>query len=179
MKDFEHWVLPPEAFGLTPEAFGLTTGAADYAEPTSDCAVYVAGSLRNPQVPIVANMLRANGFEVFDDWYGTGPRADEHWQDYEKARGRSYKEALNGYAARNIFELDTTHIRRCQNFVLVLPTGKSGHMELGFAHGLGKKTYALFDGEPERYDVMYHFANRGVFFSAVELLEALKKETGA
>ena len=54
--------------------------------------VYIIGSLRNEKVPTVANALREEGYEVWDDWYAAGPEADDYWQKYEKGRGHSYKD---------------------------------------------------------------------------------------
>jgi len=39
--------------------------------------LYLIGSLRNPRVPEVAEILRWNGHLVFDDWYAAGPEADD------------------------------------------------------------------------------------------------------
>ena len=131
--------------------------------------IYIIGSLRNPRVPEVANELRKHGFAVFDDWYGTGPNADEHWQEYEQARGRSYIEALYGDAADNIYEFDKEHLDCADAAVLVAPAGKSGHLELGYMIGKGRLGYILLEAEPERWDVMYNFATL-VVRSVKELL---------
>ena len=57
--------------------------------------------------------------------------------------------------------------------LLILPTGKSGHLELGWMLGKGKKGYVYFpEGEPDRWDVMYQFAD-GVAFSMDKLLEMM------
>ncbi len=136
-------------------------------------SIYVIGSMRNPRVQEVAKLLREAGFEVFDDWISPGPEADDKWQEYERARGRTYKEALAGYHARHVYELDKLHLDRCDAAVLVLPAGKSAHMELGYLRGRDKPVYVLMDGEPEKYDIMYLLAS-GVCMSDEELLEALK-----
>lgn len=120
--------------------------------------IYVMGSLRNPRVLEVTIALDKLGFEVFSEWFGTGPDADQFWQDYEKARGRTYLQALKGWAARNIFEFDKFHLDRCDAGVLVYDAGKSAHTELGYLIGKGKPAYILLNGEPERYDVMANFA---------------------
>lgn len=119
--------------------------------------IYLIGSLRNPQVPIIAQQLRAEGYEVFDDWYAAGPEADDKWREYEQGRGRSYTEALDGLAARHVFSFDFEHLHQCQSAVLVLPAGKSAHLELGFTIGAGRPGYVLLD-TPDRWDVMYKFA---------------------
>ncbi len=65
---------------------------------------------------------------------------------------------------------------RCASALLVLPAGKSGHLELGYAIGSGKKGYILLDKEPERYDVMYAFA-AGVFTSLEQFIAATSLST--
>lgn len=135
--------------------------------------IYLIGSLRNPAVPELANRLRGHGFEVFDDWYAAGPEADDKWQAYEEARGRTYKDALAGWAATNVYGFDKRHLDRADAGVLSLPAGKSGHLELGYLAGRGKPVFVLFDKVPERWDVMYQFATP--CFSERELVEGLQR----
>jgi nucleoside 2-deoxyribosyltransferase len=120
--------------------------------------IYVIGSLRNPRVPEIANILRDERIEAFDDWYAAGPEADDKWREYEVARGHSYVEALEGAAAKNVFAFDKRHIDAADRVLLVLPAGKSGHLELGYSIGRGKRSYILLD-TPDRWDVMYQFAD--------------------
>lgn len=131
----------------------------------SRARLYVIGSLRNPRVPEVGNWLRVLGFQVFDDWYSCGPEADDKWQEYEKQRGRSFDEALRSPFAQSVFQLDYTHLNQSDAVVLVMPAGKSAHLELGYMVGKGKPAFILFDGEPDRWDTMYQF----VFTSGGEL----------
>lgn len=138
-------------------------------------SLYIIGSLRNPNVPIIASKLRIDGFDVFDDWYSGGPEADDKWQEYEKARGRGYAEALAGVHAQNVFQLDKYHIDSRDAVVMVAPAGKSGHLELGYARGTGKPGFIYMEKEPERYDCMYGFAT-AVVFSYEDLLAALKRQ---
>ena len=135
--------------------------------------VYLIGSLRNPEVPQIANKIRELGFEVFDDWHAAGPEADDKWRDYEKSRGRTYKEALEGLAANHVYHFDLKHLDESDITILHLPAGKSGHLELGYAIGKGKKGYILLD-DPERWDVMYKFAH-GIFHSLDEMFEELNR----
>lgn len=135
--------------------------------------IYLIGSLRNPAVPKLAAELRAQGHEVFDDWYAAGPEADDYWQRYEQERGNSYPEALAGYAANHVFGYDRDHLNRATVGVLLLPAGKSGHLEFGYLIGQGKPGYILMDKEPERWDVMYKFAT-DVFFSKEDLFHSLQ-----
>lgn len=98
--------------------------------------------------------------EVFDDWYAAGPEADDYWQKYEQARGHSFIEALDGHAAYHVWNYDRFHLDRADVGVLVMPSGKSGHLELGYMAGAKKPTFILLEKEPERWDVMYRFAHK-------------------
>ncbi len=136
-------------------------------------SIYLIGSLRNKTIPEIANLLEEQGFEVFDDWYSPGPEADDYWRKWATARGMSYGEALGSYAAQHVFEFDKYHIDRCDIGVLVMPAGRSGHLELGYMLGKGKPGFILFpNGEPDRWDVMTQFAT-GVAFDMKQLVAQL------
>lgn len=136
--------------------------------------LYIIGSLRNPNIPEIGVKLRELGFDVFDDWYAPGPEADDYWKHYETSRGRTYEEALQGWAGKHIFEFDKHHIDRSDIGVLIAPAGKSAHLELGYMIGQGKKGYILLD-DPDRWDVMYQFAD-GIFFNFESLIKELKTQ---
>lgn len=135
-------------------------------------SLYLIGSLRNEGIPEISKSLRKIGLDVFDDWHAAGPEADDCWKEYEENRGRTYKEALSGYAARHVFSFDKYHLDRCDAALLVLPAGKSGHLELGYMAGRGKPTFILLD-RPDRWDVMYQFATE-VFEDKGQMLGRLQ-----
>jgi hypothetical protein len=140
--------------------------------------IYLIGSLRNPEIPKLANELReALDVEIFDDWYSAGPEADDYWRDHQKSKGLTFPQALQGLAARNVFRFDRENLERASAVILALPAGKSGHLELGWSvggrGGLGAVPgYVLLDS-PDRWDVMYQFAT-GVFDSKEALIETLR-----
>lgn len=136
-------------------------------------SIYLIGSLRNPRVPEVANHIRAYGYNVHDDWFSAGPEADDYWQKYSKGRGQSFRDALNARAANNTFRFDQQNLVRCDAAVLVLPAGKSGHLEFGYTIGLGKCGYILLD-DVDRWDVMYRFAT-DVCEDVDQLVHCLRK----
>jgi hypothetical protein len=136
--------------------------------------LYLIGSLKNPEVPLLGNQIRALGFDVFDEWFGAGERADECWQAYEETRGRHYRVALYGRSAVNIYQFDLRNLNDSDLGVLLLPAGKSGHLELGYLIGQGKPGFVLFPEEPTHWDVMYQFA-REVFFHPDDLIQTLKE----
>jgi nucleoside 2-deoxyribosyltransferase len=137
-------------------------------------SIYIIGSLRNDKIVDVANKIRETGIEAFDDWFSPGPEADDFWKKYAEKRGQTYREALNGYAAKHVFEFDKGHIDRCDCALLVQPAGKSGHLELGYVLGKSKPGFILLDQENPRWDVMLQFAT-GIYDSMDDFLDMLKE----
>lgn len=139
--------------------------------------LYVIGSLRNPEIPKIAKAIRdATELELFDDWYSSSDDADDWWQSHERFKGRTYEQAINGYHASHVFAFDYLHLNRSVGGILVLPAGKSAHLEAGFLRGQDKRLYILFDKEPERYDIMNRFANGGVHFNLDSLITQIKND---
>ena len=136
--------------------------------------IYLIGSLRHTRVREVAAALRAHRLEVFDDWHSAGPEADDIWQRYEQERGRSYREALKGKHARNVFEYDKRNLDSSRAGVLVMPAGKSANRELGYLVGQGKPVYTLLEQEPLRWDIMECFS-ADVFYQIDELIKELTR----
>ena len=140
--------------------------------------VYLAGSLRNPAIPSIMDELHYKlNAKVFADWYAAGPEADDHWKSFYKGVGYSYVEALKEPASVNTFEFDRRNMLVSKTMVLVLPAGKSGHLELGWFLGKGKPGYILLDSNEDRWDVMYQFAT-GVTADMDELAEWIRKDLG-
>ncbi len=52
-----------------------------------------------------------------------------------------------------IFEKDMKPLKESETLILLLPAGKSGHIEAGVAYGLGRK--CIFIGEPDETDSLY------------------------
>lgn len=137
--------------------------------------LYLIGSLRNEKIPKLAQEIRTKcpGIEVFDDWYSAGPEADDYWKAHQQSKGLSYQQALRGPAAQNVFAFDKRHLDRATHALLVLPAGKSGHMEIMYAtYGVGAKSAILLDPEDVRWDVMYQFVGN-VLEKDEEVLEWL------
>ena len=134
--------------------------------------LYLIGALRNPVIPEITNYLTKLGYDVFSDWWAASEDADDWLRDYYKSRGYNYKQTLQSYAAQHIFTFDKKHLDRADLAVMVMPAGKSGHLELGYIIGQGKPGYILFDKEPERVDIMHNFAT-DIFFTIDDLGKAL------
>lgn len=132
-------------------------------------SIYLIGSLKNKEVLEVTKILRELGLDVFSDWLCPGPDADDYLRDYYRELGLNYREIMSSYAAKHIYEFDRHHLDRCDAAILVMPGGKSAHLELGYTIGKGKPGFILFDQEPERVDIMHQFATE-IFMSKEDMV---------
>ncbi len=116
--------------------------------------IYVASSWRNKAQAAVVESLRLDSHLVYDF---KNPRPDDngfHWSsidpDWESWSESQYRDALDHPIAKAGFASDMNAMKWADAFVLVLPCGRSAHLELGWACGMGKQTLILLDKmEPE------------------------------
>jgi hypothetical protein len=116
--------------------------------------IYVASSWRNTLQPLVVEKLRWDGHAVYDFKNpcpgNTGfawSEIDPKWQDWTPEQ---YRDALDHPIAKAGYASDFNAMKWADTFVLVLPCGRSAHLELGWACGMGKQTLVLLDKvEPE------------------------------
>lgn len=116
--------------------------------------IYVASSWRNERQQEIVKSLRDLGHEVYDfknPFHGnTGfswSDIDPDWKDWTVEQ---YREALNHPVAKDGYKSDFDAMEWADTFLLVLPCGRSAHLELGWACGQGKETLILLDQmEPE------------------------------
>lgn len=121
--------------------------------------IYVASSWKNLMQQGVVHTLRALGHDVYDfrhpadgdkgfSWAEIDPDGDS--VDVKKRWNHAqYLEALNHPAARRGFKFDMDALTECDLCVLVLPCGKSSHLEMGYAVGAGKRTAILLEPDCE------------------------------
>ena len=106
-------------------------------------------------------LLRGLGHKVYDfrdsggfHWSEVDPSIEvQGFADYG-TRAENMDILLNAPPARRGFARDMAAIRTADTLVLVLPCGRSAHLELGLAIGLGKKTVVLLD-DPCQPELMY------------------------
>lgn len=138
--------------------------------------IYVASSWRNQHQPGVCLALENAGHQVYDfrnPPYGTGfawSELDPNWQSWTAQEYRralySHPRAAQGYMS------DFRAMKWADTCVLVLPCGRSAHLEGGWFAGRGKRLIILTrDGEePELMALMAH----AICISVEEVLAALQ-----
>jgi hypothetical protein len=138
--------------------------------------IYVASSWRNAKQPLVVQRLREAGHEVYDFRNppdGTGfawSEIDPEWESWSAAR---YREKLLHPRAEQGFASDFNAMHWADVCVLVLPCGRSAHLELGWCAGAGKRTIILTrDGEePELMAKMATAITVSISETVAKLLE--------
>jgi hypothetical protein len=128
--------------------------------------VYVASSWRNPIHVAVVAALRAAGIDRYDfrnPEGGTGfswREVSSTGQNFTTA-GCSvdeYLRILEHPRAVEGFDADFAAMEKADTFVLVLPCGRSAHLELGWAVGAGKRTAVLLE-DPIEPELMYRMVD--------------------
>ena len=113
--------------------------------------IYLASSWRNPHQPWLVELLRNDGHDVYDfrnpphstgfSWPEIGLEVPCGAEEYRRA-------LLTHPRAAQGFNSDFAAMRWADVGLLVLPCGRSAHLELGWMAGAGKRTLILTqDGE--------------------------------
>jgi hypothetical protein len=110
--------------------------------------LYVASSWRNPLYDGVIQVLKAAKVPHYDFKHPSSGSDGFHWHDimpnWERWEARVYREALRHPLACQGFKADMDALEACARLLLVLPCGRSAHLELGHAIGAGKETIIYY-----------------------------------
>lgn len=138
--------------------------------------IYLASSWRNDRQPFTVRMLREAGHEVYDfrnPWHAQGGFAwsdlDPMWRDWT---AEAYRDnLLKSPIASQGYINDLRAMEWADTCVLLLPCGRSAHLEAGWFCGRGKRcVIRTFDGEEP--ELMALMANE-IVISDAELLRVL------
>ncbi len=102
--------------------------------------------------------------ESYESYGSSKQTAEEKQKEFENL-------GLKSETVLKVFNEDIKAEREAENFLLVLPAGKSGHIEAGIAYGMGKKCYAI--GEYDATDSLYNIFEK-IFENNEDLTEYLK-----
>jgi hypothetical protein len=143
--------------------------------------VYVASSWRNPLQQEVVRALQHVGHSVYDF---RNPEPGDHgfgWRQCatpEQLKDpRAFRdEVLAHPVAKAGFAKDMRALRSAHATVLVLPCGRSAHLELGYATGAGQLTLVLLDNPMSEPELMY-LMNTRICASLEEVIEELRERS--
>lgn len=134
--------------------------------------IYVATSWKNVHCTAVVDALRAEGHEVYDfreagfAWSQAGVSAHKEMTSDEMNQALTHPVAIDGY------NRDMLHLEQCDLCVLVLPSGKSAHLEAGYASGEDKFVIVYSPG-PMTPELMYKMTE-GVVSSLPALIKMVR-----
>lgn len=141
--------------------------------------IYVASSWRNEFQQHVVQALRDDGHDVYDfrnpspgdRGFGWRQCADEA----DLKRPVAFRDrVLTHPVARSAFHKDMSALKSAECTVLVLPCGRSAHLELGYATGVGQRTVVLLDEPMSEPELMY-LMNTTICCSLDELVTTLSE----
>lgn len=140
--------------------------------------IYVASSWRNNTQPSVVEALRNIGHEVYDfknpepgDNGFHWSEIDPNWKNWD---AHQFRKGLQHALAADGFKKDMTALKGCDICVLVLPCGRSAHLESGWASGAGRRLYILLDDPVSEPELMYLMAGDPNVHLCVSMQELLK-----
>lgn len=125
--------------------------------------IYLASSWRNERQPVVVQALRHCGHEVYDfrnpEPGNTGFQWSEIDPDWEQWTNQQYIEALLSPIAQEGFNHDFGAMQWADTGVLLLPSGRSAHIEAGYFVGARKPLHILLAPEAMEPELMYLMAS--------------------
>jgi hypothetical protein len=140
--------------------------------------LYVASSWRNQYQPNVVGALRQSGHDVYDFRHPPGgdhlgfswSEVDPNWETWT---AEAFVNALAHPVAEAGFSSDFGAMKWADAGVLVLPSGKSSHLEAGYFVGAGKPLVILIDPSVRsEAELMYSMATL-IVFDLASLITAL------
>lgn len=143
--------------------------------------IYVASSWKNTLQPSVVAALREAGHDVYDF---RNPVPGDHGFSWKQCLHADTEyvpildprlfrdEVLTHPVAQASFAKDMGALKNANVTVLVLPCGRSAHLELGWAAGAGQRTVVLLDDPLSEPELMY-LACTKLCVSVEEVLETL------
>jgi hypothetical protein len=111
------------------------------------------------QVVELTEKIRAKGKTVYSFIEGDGSNHElkDHEQKFEPEEFMRQFENIPNWRqdpkVKEIFEIDMLALRNSEFVILLLPAGKSAHIEAGAAYGLGKKLILI--GEQKETESLY------------------------
>lgn len=134
--------------------------------------IYVASSCGNPYQQQLVNDLRKLGHQVYDFKHPSGRNDNNVWTemgvDHVIQTNDSYEEAISRKEAVERFEEHRNAMQDADTCVLLLPSGRSSHVEAGWMAGLGKRVFVYNNDREVKPELMYRLFDGYFRFPFVE-----------
>ncbi|KKT87014.1 MAG: hypothetical protein A2119_01230 [Candidatus Colwellbacteria bacterium GWA2_46_10] len=132
---------------------------------------FIAARWRNKEnVLKLVKDIRSKGKTVYCFVEGDG--ADYELKDLEGKHApeefmkhfESIPDWRNDHRVKEIFDVDMNALKNSETLILLLPAGKSAHLEAGVAYGMGKRCIVI--GEQKETESLYLIFNE--FYNSTE-----------
>lgn len=141
--------------------------------------IYVASSWHNIYYPCIINILKNLEFNLYDFRNPNERNNGFHWCDidvnWKEWSTIQYIESLKHSKAELGFKDDFLAMLSADICILVLPSGKSSHLESGFFCGHPDKKLIILMLEKQEPELMYKLADY-ICVSIKELIQVLNNE---
>jgi len=106
--------------------------------------IYLAGSWKNAKtILIIRDILKGDGHQVDCFASEDNGRISFDWSKLDDIQDKlpemDAKDVLEVSRVQEAFKEDKKWLDWCETCLLILPSGKSAHLEAGYAKGQGKK----------------------------------------
>lgn len=126
--------------------------------------IYIASSWRNQHQNSVVRACRGAGYNVYDfknpqpGNYGfSWSQIDTFWKNWTP--DKYINDVINHPISNDGFKLDMDGLEWCDTCILLLPCGRSAHLEAGYCIGAKKPTAVFISNEQFEPDLMYKMAD--------------------
>jgi len=129
--------------------------------------IYLAASWRIKDVVLeMAELLRSNG-HIVDAFCDEDNRVSFNWSELLEIMDNEgmniaeldAKDMMKHWRVQEAFKEDKKYLDWSDAVVMLMPCGRSAHLEAGYAAGSGKKLYIVGGFEKGEFETMYGFAD--------------------
>lgn len=137
--------------------------------------IYTASSWRNIHYGGIVRLLLKEGYEVYDF---RNPPTDStfNWEqidpNWEKWSVDKFVYGIHHPAAEKGWRSDLTGMQWADVGILIMPCGRSAHMEAGYFFGAGKPLL-IYMPETDRPELSYRMAD-GIYTDFIPMIERLE-----
>ncbi len=141
--------------------------------------IYLASSWKNKRIiDVIAKQLKNLGYEVDNFTDPSSGRFVFSWKELPQKTlsNLNAKTFLEDWRAQKAFKEDKKNIDWADAVIMIMPCGRSSHLELGYAAGKGKQTVIYYPSgfTKGEFETMYGFAD--LITSCIEDITSLLQE---